>query len=88
MILNCVQTIPCSRWWCTTFKQVCKNVIGDNVKAGDKVSVELEIDNESIKTGPYYYATKAIVGKPAQLKQLATFREKSQDTHSFSKGRE
>lgn len=68
--------------------QVCKNVIGDNMKAGDKVSVELETDNESIKTGPYYYATKAIVGKPAQLKQLATFREKSQDTHSFSKGRE
>lgn len=28
--------------------QVCKNVIGDNMKAGDKVSVELETDNESI----------------------------------------
>ena len=47
-----------------------KNVILDNKKAGDKMTVEQETDNESIKIDPYCCASKALIGNSSQLKTI------------------
>ena len=68
--------------------QVYKNVIGDNAKAGDNVTVKLETGNESIKIGPSCCVIKAMLGKPAQLKTVGHIPRKISRHAYFFKGRE
>ena len=53
-------------------------------KAGAKVIVEIETDNDSTEGDPYCCAIKAMVGNSLQLKTVPQILKKSQDMHIFS----
>lgn len=65
---------------------IYKNVIWDNVKPGDKVTVEIESNNVSKRIDPYCCAVKAMAGNPIQLRTVGHIpREISRHVYFFLK---
>lgn len=46
---------------------VYKNINWENVKAGEKKTIEIETNKDYIKIVPHYCVVKATVGNPAKL---------------------
>ena len=70
----------------STIQYVYESVYWENVKAAEKVTIEIKTNKDSIKIDPYYSVVKAMLGNPLKVATVGHIpQEISRDVYFFLK---